>query len=274
MKAMNLMMPVETPKEAVEAQAVGIERAFYDMEFIGSLDRHYGRNAAFACRPIDIIPEIKKQLSSTELVVRVNSDKSYSKIEVEKAIKYGADILMIPMVIDQHQVEEFVKMVGGRAKVCVMIETAAAFSRLTRILKVNGVDEIYVGINDLHLSMGLSHVLEPLRDSLIDYVAEKCNMAGIPFGFGSIARIGDGIVPAECILGEHIRLGSTSTLLAKTFFYPETASRVSRQFNLGEEISLIRETLASIDKWNQTELSENHLRVVNILDEIAYSRIN
>lgn len=271
---MNLMMPVETPQEAAEAQSVGIERVFYDMEYIGNLDRHYGRNAAFSCRSIDLIPEIKKQLTSTQLVVRINTDKPYSEMEIETAIKYGADMLILPMVIDHYQVEELVKMVNGRAKICVMIETAAAFSRLTRILNVRGVDEIYVGINDLHLSMGLAFVLEPLRDGLIDYVAEKCNMVGIPFGFGSIARIGDGIIPAEKILGEHIRLGSTSTLLAHTFFNSESSSVINKSFNLKNEISLIREKLSELDKWLSSDFLNNHLEVISMLDKIIDSKMN
>lgn len=273
MNTLKLMMPVETPQDAAMAQDAGLERVFYDMEYIGNLDRHYGRNAAFACRPIEMIPEVKKELTTTELVVRINTDRAYSEMEIEKAIKYGADVLMMPMVLDQHQVEDFVKRVNGRAKVCVMIETGAALSRLTRILAVKGVDEIYVGINDLHLSMGLAFVFEPLRDGLIDYIADKCHAVGIPFGFGSIARIGNGLVPSELILGEHVRLKSTSTLLAHTFFYPEKESSIARPFTLNNEIQLVREEICRLNQLESIALDENHRKVVAILDKIVDSKI-
>lgn len=39
----------------------------------------------------------------------------------------------------------------------------------------------------------------------------------IPFGFGGIARIGEGDLPSDYILGEHVRLGSTSVILSRTF---------------------------------------------------------
>ena len=104
---------------------------------------------------IDDIPTVHKVINTSELLVRTNPIHAYSKNEVDKAIEYGADILMLPMVIDHHDVELYVEMVGGRAKVCIMIETVAAMARLDKILAVKGVDEIFVGLNDLHISMGL-----------------------------------------------------------------------------------------------------------------------
>ena len=37
------------------------------------------------------------------------------------------------------------------------------------------------------------------------------------FGFGGIARIGEGDLPSDNILGEHVRLGSQSVILSRTF---------------------------------------------------------
>lgn len=103
-------------------------------------------------------------------------------------------------------------MVDDRAKICIMIETAAAMSRLDKILAVPGVDELFIGLNDLHISMGLTFMFELLSDGLVEYIANKCNNVGMPFGFGGIARIGEGDLPSDNILGEHVRLGSTSVI--------------------------------------------------------------
>lgn len=59
-----------------------------------------------------------------------------------------------------------------RASCIVMIETAEGFANLDEILAVDGVDGIYIGPNDLALSLGLGRVSytvsKPLHDALAD----------------------------------------------------------------------------------------------------------
>jgi hypothetical protein len=47
----------------------------------------------------------------------------------------------------------------------------------------------------------------------IALAAEK----GIPYGFGGIASLGRGMLPAEYIIKEHYRLGSTCVILSRSF---------------------------------------------------------
>ena len=136
---------------SIEAQKAGIDRIFYDLEYIGKAERQHGRNTVKSNNSIDDIPAVRKVLTTSQLLVRTNPIHAYSKTEIDKAISYGADVLMLPMVMDQHDVEQYVEMVGGRAKVCIMIETAAAMARLDKILAIVGVDEIFIGLNDLHI---------------------------------------------------------------------------------------------------------------------------
>lgn len=187
MKHMNLMILAADPQSAREAQNAGIDRIFYDLEWIGKAERQHGRNTVKSNNNIDDIPTVREVLKESELIVRTNPIHAYSKAEIDKAITYGADILMLPMVMDQHDVEQYVKMVDDRAKICIMIETAAAMSRLDKILAVPGVDELFIGLNDLHISMGLTFMFELLSDGLVEYIANKCNNVGMPFGFGGRA---------------------------------------------------------------------------------------
>lgn len=161
---MNLMILAADPQAAIEAQNAGIDRVFYDLEWIGKAERQHGRNTVKSNNNIDNIPAVRKVLNKSELLVRTNPIHAYSKEEVEKAIAYGGDVLMLPMVMDHHDVEQYVEMVAGRAKVCIMIETAAAMARLDKILAVPGVDELFIGLNDLHISMGLTFMFELLSD--------------------------------------------------------------------------------------------------------------
>lgn len=268
MKDLKLMILCDNTESAITAQQAGIDRIFYDLEWIGKNERQHGRNTVKSNNNIDDIPAVRKVLDKSELLVRTNPIHAYSKDEIDKAIEYGADILMLPMVMDQHDVEQYVEMINGRAKVCIMIETAAAMARLDKILAVSGVDELFIGLNDLHISMGLTFMFELLSDGLVEYIAEKCNKAGMPFGFGGIARIGEGDLPSDNILGEHVRLGSTSVILSRTFKGVAGVDKNARKIDLAEEVAKVRKCLREIEKWNKIQHDENRRKIAESVDLI------
>lgn len=268
MKHLKLMILAADPDAAAEAQTAGIDRIFYDLEYIGKAERQQGRNTVKSNNNIDDIPAVRKVINTSELLVRTNPIHAYSKTEVDKAIDYGADILMLPMVIDHHDVEQYVEMVNGRAKVCIMIETAASMARLDKILAVKGVDEIFVGLNDLHISMGLRFMFELLSGGLVEYIANKCNNAGMPFGFGGIARIGEGDLPSDYILGEHVRLGSESVILSRTFKGVVGVDANAHEINLKEEVDKVRNRMIEISKWPDAALVDNQKKIVASVDKV------
>jgi len=270
MKQFKLMILCDDPKSAIDAQNAGIDRIFYDLEYIGKAERQHGRNTVKSNNSIDDIPAIRKVVTTSELLVRTNPIHAYSQAEVDKAVAYGADVLMLPMVMDHHDVEQYVAMVGGRAKVCIMIETAAAMARLDKILAVRGVDEIFVGLNDLHITMGLTFMFELLSGGLVEYIAEKCNKAGIPFGFGGIARIGEGDLPSDYILGEHVRLGSQSVILSRTFKGVVGVDANAHAINLKEEVDKVRAKMAQISQWNSDDYKENIEKINLAVDKVLY----
>lgn len=269
MKHMNLMILAADPQSAIEAQNAGVDRIFYDLEWIGKAERQHGRNTVKSNNNIDDIPAVREVLNESELLVRTNPIHAYSKEEVEKAIAYGADVLMLPMVMDQHDVEQYVEMVAGRAKVCIMIETAAAMARLDKILAVPGVDELFIGLNDLHISMGLTFMFELLSDGLVEYIAQKCNKVGMPFGFGGIARIGEGDLPSDNILGEHVRLGSTSVILSRTFKGVVGVDKNARKIDLSEEVQKVRDRMDEINQWTVEHHAENRKKIADAVDFVV-----
>ena len=270
MKQFKLMILCDDPISATDAQNAGIDRIFYDLEYIGKAERQHGRNTVKSNNSIDDIPAVRKVVTTSELLVRTNPIHAYSKNEVDKAIEYGADILMLPMVIDHHDVEQYVKIVDGRAKVCIMIETAAAMARLDKILAVKGVDEIFVGLNDLHITMGLTFMFELLSGGLVEYIANKCNEVGMPFGFGGIARIGEGDLPSDYILGEHVRLGSESVILSRTFKGVVGVDANAHTINLKEEVDKVRNRMEDIYKWTASEFEENQEKIKESVEKVLY----
>ena len=263
------MILEDTPEAAMTAEAAGVDRVFYDLEYVGKSERQYGRNTVISRNDIDNLPAVRNVVKTSELLVRTNPINPYTEMEVEKAIQYGADVLMLPMVMDHHDVEAYVSFVKGRAKVCIMIETAASMARLDQILAVPGVDEIFVGLNDLHISMGLTFMFELLSGGLVEYIAEKCNRANIPFGFGGIARIGEGMLPSDYILGEHMRLGSTSVILSRTFKGVVGVDANARPVDLKEEVDKVRNRLDEISAWTESDHIENRKLIAEAVDAVV-----
>ncbi|MBR3443804.1 MAG: aldolase [Bacteroidaceae bacterium] len=262
------MILTADPASAVDAQKAGVDRIFYDLEFIGKSERQHGRNTVKSNNRLEDIPAVRKMLTSSQLLVRTNPIHAYTKTEVDAAIEYGADILMLPMAMDQHDAEQYVEYVNGRAKVCIMIETAAALARLDKILAVPGVDELFIGLNDLHISMGLTFMFELLSGGIVEYIADKCNHVGMPFGFGGIARIGEGDLPSDYILGEHVRLGSSSVILSRTFKGVEGVDAYARPIDLGEEVMKVRKKMDEISLWGEIEHIDNRKKIASAVERV------
>ncbi len=262
----KLMILTADPSFANKAQQAGIDRIFYDLEYINKRERQAGRNTVLSNNNIEDIPQIKKILCKSELLVRVNPIHQYSQIEINKAIDYGADILMLPMALDRTDVKNFIDMIDRRVKSCVMIETPQAMTRLDSILEINGINELFFGLNDLHIGLGLKFMFEILSGGLVQYMAEKCNRKGIQFGFGGIARIGDGILPSDNILGEHLRLGSSSAILSRTFKGEE--SKIE-EIILAKEVEKVRNRIEEIKNWDKKQFEINRQNVIEIVNKVV-----
>lgn len=263
------MILCDDPESAQMAENAGVDRIFYDLEYIGKADRQHGRNTVKSNNRLEDLPAIRKVVNKSELLVRTNPIHAYSRDEIDKAIAFGADILMLPMTMDDHDARQYVEMVAGRAKVCIMIETAAAMARLDKIIAIEGVDEVFIGLNDLHISMGLTFMFELLSDGLVEYIAEKCNKAKMPFGFGGIARIGEGDLRSDDILAEHVRLGSSSVILSRTFKGVPGVDANAHRIDLKEEVDKVRLRLNEIDGWNEGMFAENIRNVSQAVDNVV-----
>lgn len=195
----------------------GVDTIFIDLEIDGKLERQGHLDTHVTDHKKEDIIKIKKEINSAKLLVRVNPISERSKQEIDYVVNHGADIVMLPMFKTRQEVEQFIEYVDGRAKVCLLLETAQAMVRINDIIEVRGIDEIHIGLNDLHLSLGLDFMFELLSEGIVDYLSKIIKSKGIKFGFGGIARIGEGTIPAEMILGEHYRLNSSMVILSRSF---------------------------------------------------------
>ena len=221
--ALKLMYITNQPEVARIAEATGVEYIFVDMEYIGKADRQGGMDTVQSHHTIEDIVTIKGALSTSKVLVRVNpiheatTEYSNSADEIDAAIEAGADMLMLPYFKTVEEVSAFIKMVDGRTKTLLLFETPESVAAVDDILLIPGIDEVFIGLNDLSLGYGRKFMYELLADGTVERLCTKFTQKGIPYGFGGIAAIGNGLLPAEKIIKEHYRLDSTRVILSRTF---------------------------------------------------------
>lgn len=220
--ALKLMYITNRPEIAQIAESAGVDRIFVDMEFIGKAERQGGMDTVQSHHRLDDIKKIADAIETAELLVRINpiheASDTYisSKEEIDRAIENGAQILMLPYFTTVDEVRTFVELVNGRVRTVPLVETPGAVACIDEILKLN-IDEIFIGLNDLSLGYGKKFMFELLADGTVEELCHKFKKRGIPYGFGGIASLGKGMLPAEKVITEHYRLGSTCAILSRSF---------------------------------------------------------
>lgn len=213
----KFMYITNDPGIAALADRAGVDRIFLDLETVGKGLRQGGMNTVQSDHTLADIRAVRPAVRRAELLVRVNPIYDWSREEIDAALAAGAEALMLPWFHTPAQAERFLEYVDGRARTILLVETPEAVENLDAILKLPGIDECHIGLNDLHLGYGRKFMFELLSDGTVDRIAEKFREYGVPFGVGGIARLGRGILPAEYILAEHIRLGSQAVILSRSF---------------------------------------------------------
>lgn len=220
--ALKLMYITNRPEIAQIAESAGVDRIFVDMEFIGKVERQGGMDTVQSHHTLYDIKKVADAIETAELLVRINPIHDdlnrciSSSEEIDRAIENGAQILMLPYFKTVNEVKRFVKMVDGRVKTMPLVETPEAVACIDEILKLN-IDEIFIGLNDLSLGYGMKFMFELLANGVVEELCYKFKKRGIPYGFGGIASLGKGMLPAEKVITEHYRLGSTCAILSRSF---------------------------------------------------------
>ncbi len=280
--ALNLMYITNDPAVAQIAEQAGVDWIFVDMEFIGKDDRQGGLDTVQNHHTIEDIRNVKAAVRKAKVLVRVNPihkvHNGYfdSKDEIEAAVKAGADILMLPFFHTVQEVTDFVDYVKDSSKkysrdvkTCLLLETPEAAILLDEILNVPGVDMIHIGLNDLHLAMGMKFMFQLLTDGIVEQLTRKIRAKGIPFGFGGIASLHSGALPGAYVLKEHYRLGSSMVIVGRSFCNTKVITdleEIRRIFNTGiaEIRKLEEEAQRAVDYFKN-----NHEHVVKAVDKIV-----
>lgn len=264
------MYITNNPRVAKIAEDAGVDRIWVDLEYKGKELRQAGMNTVKSNHTVDDVRRLRSVVTRSALMVRVNPIDEDSRAEIDAVIEAGAEYIMLPMFKTKDEVERFISLVGGRAKTMLLLETAEAAENILSYIDLPGIDEVHIGLNDLHLAYGKTFMFELLTDGTVDRLARILKDHGVRFGFGGFARVGYGILPAERILTHHYALGSEMAILSRGFCDAnrvEDPERVREDFVSG--VLGIRKKEAEVFHYKLCQFEENYCELKRTVEKIV-----
>ena len=262
---LELIQITNDPAFARRCDDLGGFRIFVDLERLGKAERQAGRNTFISVHTMEDIAPVKAVLRRTPLMVRVNPLHEGTRAEVEAVIGEGADTVMLPIFRTAAEVAEFAGIVAGRLPIVTLLETREALESLSDWASTPGIQEIYVGLNDLHLSLGCRFMFEPLANGMVEQVANVAKARGRRFGFGGVARLDEGQLHGRRVLGEHLRLGSGAVVLSRTFHRPGEGD------SFEDEVGKLRDAETELRARSPSQVKEDAVETAALIERIAAS---
>ena len=252
----------------IAAENAGVDRIWIDLEILGKEERQKNYDSVKSKHSVEDIKRMKQVLKKARLQVRVNPIHDASEKEINAVIENGADIVMLPMFKTVAEVKQFISLVAGRATTLLLLETKEAEEILDDILELDGIDEIHIGLNDLHISHQKKFMFELMVDGTVDKICEKISKRNIPYGVGGIASLGQGLLPAEIIFAEDFRQGCSRVILSRGFIqYESDLEKFEKTFK--ERVSQLRSYENELITKGVEFFSDNRTQMEQIIKEIV-----
>jgi hypothetical protein len=236
-----------------------VNRIGPDFERLGKADRQAGQDTRLSDHSWDDLSRVARSLDHADLFLRLNPVHSETSDEVERAVEAGVRVLMLPYFRTAEEVEIFCRFVRGRARIVILLETAAAVLRIRDVLAVRGIDEVMLGLNDLRLQFGVASHFEVLVSPVVDMVAAEVHRAGLPLAVGGVARKDQSLpIPPPLVHAQYPRLGASGAWLSRSFFHGVGPDSDMRQAvcDLREDLTAWSHAPAQDLQRARTELAE------------------
>jgi hypothetical protein len=266
---MRFLMIVSDPAIAAFAARHGVDRLMVDLETLGKAERQPGDTWKSAAT-MDDVAAVRDAAPDAEVLVRLNPLHDGTAAEIEAAIARGADWLMQPMWRTADDARRFADLVRGRARLMPLAETAGALDAIPDLLRAAPPAALLVGLNDLSLDLGRRFMFQPMIDGTLDAPSAALRAAGIDFGIGGIARAGEGALPPEILLGDHVRLGSGWAILSRTFHrMARSVAEIEAQMDFAAELARLRAIHRDLMAADAARLAALHAEAARIVAGIV-----
>jgi hypothetical protein len=196
---------------------------FVDLEIQGKRERQSARDTVISVHTMEDAGRLARLPDRGPLLVRTNPAGAGAEEEAPALARLGVDRVMLPMFRTREEVDAAVGALGAAGfpppRLTLLAETADAVRDLEIIVggQPPWVDHVHIGLNDLSLERGTPFLFEPVATGEVAELARRVRSLGRRFGFGGVGMPGRGLVPAEMILGEHVRVGSSCVILSRSF---------------------------------------------------------
>ncbi|MCP5074559.1 MAG: aldolase [Rhodobacteraceae bacterium] len=268
---MKFLMIVNDPEIAAFVAGNGVDRLFVDLEFEGKEARQGHLSSWISRHTSEDVTKVREAAPDAHLLVRINPLNAASRNEIKDAISRGADSIMLPMFNSREEVDRFMELIAGRCLAVPLVETGAALQALPEIAERCGLSEIYIGLNDLHLDLGLDFMFEPFANGLLEDPCAALREAGVKFGIGGLARDGEGIVSPKYLLGEHVRLGSTRAILSRTFHRgARSVAEMQSEMDFAEEVGRLAARYHGFQNMPLAELNANRAKTADKISDVVH----
>ncbi len=244
-------------RNSVEA---GIKDMVIDWEWMNKEARQ--READLECNYGTLKDLVKvKNAIEAKIICRINSMGPHTLLEVDSAIKGGADVIFLPMVNSRKHVDDFLSFIDDRAEAGVLIETVQAVDDANEIAKLP-VDYIYVGLNDLALSRKSKNIFEAVADGTVENL--RTIFKEQKFGFGGITLVDKGFpIPFDLLLKEMSRLSCAYGFLRRSF------KKDIKNRDMKTEIQKIVDSFRSLNRRSQDEKDKDRQALFEAVSNVV-----
>lgn len=225
--------------EASIMDVAGVQQIMVDTETLGKTERQYGKNAVLNRHAISDVVKLKNISLKSEIICRINSYNPKTFLEIEEVINSGADSIMIPMINSISDFTKIVDLINGRIKIIPLVETGYSLFKLEEIVDVSRPCQIHFGLNDLHISLGLSNLFEillsPVFSSTVRFM-DKTNVKLLGIGGIGDPLLNHRISPL-LLLKKYKSIGGNSTILSRSFFNGKyNAHDIQRKLKMFDDV--------------------------------------
>lgn len=198
----------------LEALAGGVDSILIDWECKGKEKRQKNFDTQINAHTVADLEFVRKA-TQAPILCRINGPFEQTPLEIEQAIHFGADEILLPMVKAADEVEKVLHQIDGRLPLGILVETLEALSCAKRLGQLP-ISRVYIGLNDLAIARNSHNLFLPLAEGTIDQIR---GCFSCPFGFAGLTLPHRGFpIPCSLLIAELLRLNAHFSFLRRSFY--------------------------------------------------------